>query len=189
MEFCPGGTDYVGTEEAGTQYLNATATCSSMATAFSSTYSVPATPTDTASIGTLDVVATVLPGVDGAAAIQQSVTIATTESALVTSPIGETPATSTGPVTVDAPTSDTATEGTTDGLIYGSLSSAAPRRCSTPEPTTVTQTVEDGTTFIEVYTPASITTSIAVALQSDTDTETAGRWLSAVPETHLKRVS
>ena len=106
IEFCPGGTDYVGSEIAGTEYVDATATCSNMATTGSSEFSVGPSPTKTATKGTLQVIATVATGVDGAAAIQQipsstssvpvSPTVSTTQSAttsegaMVTSTVYET---------------------------------------------------------------------------------------------------
>ena len=70
IEFCPSGTDYVGAKVPGSQYLDATATCSSMATTGLQAFSVPPSPSTTISQGTLNVAATVATGLDGAAAIQ-----------------------------------------------------------------------------------------------------------------------
>lgn len=69
IEFCPNNGDYVGTEQPGEQYKDATATCSFMATMGTQTYKVGPSPTKTATKGTLQVVATVAPLLDGAAAI------------------------------------------------------------------------------------------------------------------------
>ncbi|OXG81108.1 thaumatin family protein [Cryptococcus neoformans Gb118] len=93
VEFCPAGSDYVGAKEASNEYVDATATCSSMAITFSTTFNVGPSPTSIATIGKLDVVATVATGADGAAAIQISeagaassgaTTIATTATATQT---------------------------------------------------------------------------------------------------------
>ena len=70
VEFCPGQTDYVGTKTADPKYIDATATCSNKVTSFTTEFSVGPSPTATKTAGTLQVVATVLPGVDGAAALQ-----------------------------------------------------------------------------------------------------------------------
>ncbi|KIR56462.1 thaumatin family protein [Cryptococcus gattii Ru294] len=70
VEFCPAGSNYVGAKEASHEYVDATARCSNIATTFSTTFNVGPSPTSTATIGKLDVVATVATGVDGAAAIQ-----------------------------------------------------------------------------------------------------------------------
>ncbi|TYJ56822.1 hypothetical protein B9479_002432 [Cryptococcus floricola] len=76
VEFCPAGSDYVGAKTPSDTYANATATCSSLASTGSATFSVGPSPTGAVSSGTLSVVATVATGVDGAAAIQ----VGTTES-------------------------------------------------------------------------------------------------------------
>ncbi|KAK8849433.1 hypothetical protein IAR55_004765 [Kwoniella newhampshirensis] len=70
IEFCPSGSDYVGPETPSHKFDSATATCSNVVTAFANTFAVGPSPTKTATIGTLDVVATVASNVDGAAAIQ-----------------------------------------------------------------------------------------------------------------------
>lgn len=68
IEFCPKQSGYVGPATPATQYLNATATCSDKVVAFHATFAVPPSPTLVLSSGTGRVVATVSPGVDGAAA-------------------------------------------------------------------------------------------------------------------------
>ncbi|ORX40766.1 thaumatin family-domain-containing protein [Kockovaella imperatae] len=70
IEFCPDGRDYVGSRFAGTEYLDATAKCTSQATSGPQTFSVPPSPSTTIAQGTLQVVATVATGLDGAAAIE-----------------------------------------------------------------------------------------------------------------------
>ncbi|WWD20055.1 hypothetical protein CI109_104528 [Kwoniella shandongensis] len=72
VEFCPSGSDYVGPKIPSNKYVSATATCANLATNFTSMFTVGPSPTKTASIGTLDVVATVAPNVDGAAAAEIS---------------------------------------------------------------------------------------------------------------------
>ncbi|WVQ79506.1 hypothetical protein IAT38_001605 [Cryptococcus sp. DSM 104549] len=74
IEFCPAGSDYVGAKEASNAYVDATAKCSNLATVFSETFTVGPSPTSLATTGTLEVVATVATGVDGAAAIQVGAT-------------------------------------------------------------------------------------------------------------------
>ncbi|WVQ75229.1 hypothetical protein IAR50_004841 [Cryptococcus sp. DSM 104548] len=81
VEFCPAGSDYVGSKTPSTEYANATATCSSLASTGASTFSVGPSPTGALSSGTLSVVATVATGVDGAAAVQ----VGATESSSVAS--------------------------------------------------------------------------------------------------------
>lgn len=78
IEFCPNRTDYVGTQTPGREYDSATATCSNKVTAFSQTFKVGASPTKGIQSGTLDVVATVATGLDGAAALETSRSAMTT---------------------------------------------------------------------------------------------------------------
>lgn len=59
----------MGAKVPSNKYLSATATCSNLATGFSQTFPVSASPTKIASTGTLAVIATVATGVDGAAAL------------------------------------------------------------------------------------------------------------------------
>ncbi|AAW43473.2 conserved hypothetical protein [Cryptococcus deneoformans JEC21] len=118
VEFCPAGSDYIGAKEASTKYVNATATCSSMATTFSTAFSVGPSPTSIATIGELDVVATVATGVDGAAAIQ----------------IDETSAASSGATTIA--TTVTATQ-TAAGIVAQAMSSSVATAITAPVQTSV----------------------------------------------------
>jgi hypothetical protein len=72
VEFCPAGSDYVGPSTPNSKYISATASCEGSATTFispsSQTFSVGPSPTKTQTIGTLQVIETVAPGIDGAAA-------------------------------------------------------------------------------------------------------------------------
>ncbi|WRT66204.1 uncharacterized protein IL334_003157 [Kwoniella shivajii] len=70
IEFCPNDSEYIGQIEPDLKYLGSTATCSSIATYFDETFSIRPSPTKILTSGTLDVVATVATGINGAAAIQ-----------------------------------------------------------------------------------------------------------------------
>ncbi|RSH91668.1 hypothetical protein EHS25_009037 [Saitozyma podzolica] len=67
IAFCPNGTDYVGSSEPSGPYLDATATCTSMVTSYSTTFSVGPSPTSTDTSATLSVVVTAASGVDSVA--------------------------------------------------------------------------------------------------------------------------
>lgn len=107
VEFCPAGSNYVGAKEASHEYVDAKARCSNIATTFSTTFNVGPSPTSTATIRKLDVVATVATGVDGAAAIR----------------IGETGAASSGETEIAIPT--TASQTATAGVVAQTISSPA----------------------------------------------------------------
>lgn len=142
IEFCPAGSNYVGAKEASHEYVDATARCSNIATTFSTTFNVGPSPTSTATIGKLDVVATVATGMDGAAAIQ----------------IGETGAASSDETKIAIPT--TASQ-TAAGVVAQTISSSAARATSAAvlssdgsdvSAAQATTAAEQGYTSVELFT-------------------------------------
>ncbi|OCF74263.1 hypothetical protein I204_04633 [Kwoniella mangroviensis CBS 8886] len=77
IEFCPNDSDFIGEIEPDPKYLSSTASCSNIATSWTTTFPIRPSPTQILTSGTLDVVATVATGVDGAAAIQVNISSST----------------------------------------------------------------------------------------------------------------
>ncbi|WVO13703.1 hypothetical protein L204_101324 [Cryptococcus depauperatus] len=163
IEFCPAKSDYVGSKKPSDKYASATATCSNIATTFTSTFSVPPSPTTTASTGTLNVVATVSTGVDGAAAVQ--VTPSDTKSGTGSS--GGPPASSTSTVmvteyvTVNGPPPSSGSAGS------GSTATGSTATGSTATGSTATGSTATGST-------ATGSTATGSAGSSSTATGSAG---------------
>lgn len=185
VEFCPGQTDYVGTKTADPKYINATATCSNKVTSFTTEFSVGPSPTATKTAGTLQVVATVLPGVDGAAALQidENQTNATANGSS---------ATTIASGSSDGSSGSSESQGGSS-LIYGSYSAS-----QTAPPTAAASATATGSNG----GPGSIATPPlnAAVVQGGGDGECAaggqhkngrqgGQYLSTEPVGHRKRVS
>jgi len=134
VEFCPGQSDYVGTLTADPKFIDATATCSNKVTSGEQEFPVNPSPTKTATAGTLQVVATVLPGVDGAAALQID---------------GEQPNTSGGAASASTTSSASGSESASgaslggDWLIYGSYSPSLTSSSTASSTVSVTSQTEE----------------------------------------------
>ncbi|WVQ67290.1 uncharacterized protein L199_005485 [Kwoniella botswanensis] len=108
VEFCPNNSNFIGELEPDPKYLSSTASCSNIATSWITTFPIRPSPTQVLTSGTLDVVATVATGVDGAAAIRVDISSSTGTA----SRTGSSAATSSGQM-VSIPTG---TRGVTPGL-------------------------------------------------------------------------
>ncbi|KAE8542310.1 hypothetical protein D1P53_001084 [Cryptococcus gattii VGV] len=139
VEFCPAGSNYVGAKEASHEYVDATARCSNIATTFGTTFNVGPSPTSTATIGKLDVVATVATGVDGAAAIQISETGAASSGETKTAIMSQTAA------GVVAQTISSSAVGATNAVVLSPDGSDVPA-------VQATSAAEQGYTSVEIFT-------------------------------------
>ncbi|ODO07056.1 hypothetical protein I350_04424 [Cryptococcus amylolentus CBS 6273] len=154
VEFCPAGSDYVGAKTPSDAYVNATATCSSLASTGLSTFSVGPSPTGAVSSGTLSVVATVATGVDGAAAIQVGATESVdSASSAVADSDSSTAAAATATAGVSAET----------GIVASSA--AAPVQSSVSEAAATSAAVEASSAGV-VASSAGVVASSAGAVES-----------------------
>lgn len=192
IEFCPNRTDYVGAATPQEKYLSATATCANMATNFTTTFPVGPSPTKTATKGTLQVIATVAAGVDGAAAVQMggsasapaasgSARVSTSDYALQYSP--------SAPSTSVQSTITSASGTKPSGLLYDVYSTSAPackaKYTGVDGKITKVYTEVAGTTILEIYNAP--TSSSLGADDRGEHHGPGGQWLEAIPASHQKK--
>ncbi|KAK4686813.1 ATP-binding cassette, subfamily B (MDR/TAP), member 10, partial [Tremellales sp. Uapishka_1] len=192
IEFCPSGSDYVGASpnNISNKYVDATATCTSMITAFATTFSVGPSPTATATIGTLSVVATAATGIDGAAAIGTGASqVASSFSTSAVASVASTTALSAGQDTSSS-ASVAAVSPVSSTL---SVSSAASSSQASNSATSTAPLISTGadTVALAAAQPTSNVTSASSLVSSApaSSCRKQGQYLDIVSPGHSKRVN
>lgn len=195
IEFCPNRTDYVGAVTPDEKYLSATATCSNRLTSFTQTFPVGPSPTKTATKGTLQVVATVAPGVDGAAAIQMggedTNSAGSAPAVVVTTSSGIKASTTDYALHPSAavPSGGAPSGSGQAGLVYGTYSTGMPgckaQYTGVDGKITKVHTEVAGTTILEIYDAP--TQSAEPGGRHGDGGGVGGQWLEAVPLAHQKK--